>query len=69
LKSTGDVDFTVAIDRTKLPELYESVVQLGYADVHDVLFTQVELTYMVHWAEQLGVIDKLNQVLADLDGI
>jgi len=37
------------------------------ADIGDILFTQGQLdqTYMRHWADQLGVLDKLEQVLAE----
>jgi hypothetical protein len=37
------------------------------ADIGDVLFTQGELdeTYMRHWADQLGVLRKLEEILAE----
>lgn len=147
-RPTQDVDFTAAIERNRLPELYGAATRLGYtipekfasgwvdqvagmplvrirrytkekgvdvdvflaessfqrellarakveqvddqplrvvtpedlillklvshrhrdlADVGDILFTQGQLdeAYMRHWAKELGVLDELDQVLAE----
>ena len=70
-RPTHDLDFTVSLERPRLPELYAAASQHGYSVPEAYASGWIDcvanmpLVRLRQWAMELGVLDRLEKALAD----